>query len=146
MTVVTDDTVLELTRVFDTTPERLFDAWLSKSWGEWAGPPGVKGEVTLMEPRVGGRYRVVMRREGGEITVGGTYKEIVRPSRIVMSWKWEHEEQDTLITLTFRPRGKGTELSLRHEGFADKDRRDSHGQGWIGTLDKLQKFLASVQR
>ena len=28
MTVLTADTVLEITRVFDATPERVFDAWL----------------------------------------------------------------------------------------------------------------------
>jgi uncharacterized protein YndB with AHSA1/START domain len=80
--------------------------------------------------------------DGGELTVGGTYKEIVRPSRIVMSWKWAQEEKDTLITLTFKPKGKGTELHMRHEGFANKERRDSHNNGWSGTLEKLEKFLA----
>jgi uncharacterized protein YndB with AHSA1/START domain len=142
MNTITEDTVLEITRLIDAAPERVFDAWLQKSWGEWAGPPGVKGEVTLMEPRVGGRYEIVMRPEGGgELTVGGTYKEIVRPSRLVMSWKWNQEERDTLITLTFRPKGKGTEIHMRHEGFANTDRRDSHNRGWTGTLDKLEAFL-----
>jgi uncharacterized protein YndB with AHSA1/START domain len=60
-----------------------------------------------------------------------------------MSWKWEHETQDTLITLTFKPKGKGTEIHLRHEGFANAERRDSHNQGWNGTLDKLERFLAA---
>jgi uncharacterized protein YndB with AHSA1/START domain len=136
-------TVLELTRIFDAPPERVFDAWLEKSWGDWAGPPGVKGEVTLMEPRVGGRYSIVMHTpDGNKITVGGVYKEIVRPSLLVMSWKWTHEQPDTLITLTFKPAGKGTELHMRHEGFANADRRDSHNKGWNGTFDKLAAFLA----
>jgi uncharacterized protein YndB with AHSA1/START domain len=82
---------LEMTRYIDASPERVFDAWLSKSWGEWAGPPGVEGEVTVMEPHVGGRYCVVMNRlSGGPLTVGGTCREIMRPSKIAMSWKWEH--------------------------------------------------------
>ena len=142
MNTTAQDRVLELTRVIAAPPEQVFDAWLQKSWSEWAGPPGVKGEVVQMEPKVGGRYRVVMHAPQGELTVGGIYKEISRPSRIVMSWKWEHETQDTLITLTFRPKGSGTEVHLRHEGFANAERRDSHNQGWTGTLDKLEKFLA----
>jgi uncharacterized protein YndB with AHSA1/START domain len=142
MTVMTADAVLEITRVFDAAPERVFDAWLQKSWGEWAGPPGVKGEVIQMEPRVGGGYKIVMHSERGDITVHGTYKEITPPSRLVMSWKWEHEGQDTLITLAFRPKGKGTELHMRHESFASMERRDSHNMGWNGTFDKLEKFLA----
>ena len=134
---------LEITRHFDAPPERVFDAWLMKSWGDWAGPPGVKGEVTLMEPRVGGRYQIIMHTpDGSTLTVGGTYKEITRPSKLVMSWKWDREESDTLITLTFKPTATGTELFMRHEGFANEDRRNSHNNGWNGTLDKLAAFLA----
>ena len=134
---------LDMSRVYEAAPERVFDAWLGKSWGEFAGPPGVRGEVTLMEPRVGGRYRMVMYLPDGKtLTTAGVYREIVRPSRLVMSWKWEHEETDTLITLTFRAHGKGTELTLHHEGFANADRRDSHKGGWTGTLDKLAASLA----
>jgi uncharacterized protein YndB with AHSA1/START domain len=134
---------LMIKRTFDAPPEAVFDAWLSKSWGEWAGPPGVRGEVTTMEPRVGGRYRVVMHvPSGNDIAVGGVYREIARPGRLVFTWKWEHEEQDTLITLSFRAAGEGTEMTLRHEGFGSVERRDSHNNGWNGTLDKLTTFLA----
>ena len=133
---------LELTRHFDAPPELVFDAWLQKSWGDWVGPPGVKGEVTLLEPRVGGRYQIIMHTpDGSTLTVGGTYREIAKPSRIVMSWKWQQEGTDTTITLTFKPAGGGTDLTLRHEGFAAVERRDSHNMGWTGTLDKLEQYL-----
>ena len=136
---------LQMTRTFDAPVERVFDAWLSKSWGDWAGPPGVKGEVTLMEPHVGGRYQVVMHREeGGSLTVGGTYREIVRPSKIVMSWKWDNEPVDTLVTLNFRSLGGKTELHLKHEGFSAEARRDGHQSGWSGTLDRLVQHLAKA--
>ena len=143
MTTATKTDALRMTRHFDAPPEQVFHAWLSKSWGEWAGPRGIQGEVTMMEPHVGGRYRVVMHRpDGGTIAVGGIYREIVRPNRLVMSWKWEHEDVDTLITLSFRPSGAGTELTLLHEGFASVERRDSHHSGWGGTLDRLAEHLA----
>lgn len=143
MTKVGDKLSLDLTRHIDAPPERVFDAWLQKSWGEWAGPPGVRGEVTMMEPKVGGRYRVVMHLPNGTtLAVGGTYRVIDRPHKLAMSWKWEHEDVDTLITLTFRAKGGGTELALHHEGFASAERRDSHNNGWTGTLAKLAEHLA----
>ena len=143
MNTMTADRVLEMTRYMEASPEAVFDAWLNKSWGEWAGPPGIKGEVTLMEPHVGGRYRIIMHTpSGGTLTVGGVYREVTRPSRLVMSWKWEHEDIDTVITLTFKAKGKGTEIHLRHEGFASAERRDGHNLGWNGTLDKLERYLA----
>ena len=30
---------LDLSRRFEAPPERVFDAWLSKEWGEWLPPP-----------------------------------------------------------------------------------------------------------
>jgi uncharacterized protein YndB with AHSA1/START domain len=59
-----------------------------------------------------------------------------------MTWKWEHEEQDTLIALSFKPSGKGTEIVLLHENFATSERRDSHQNGWIGTFDRLARYVA----
>jgi uncharacterized protein YndB with AHSA1/START domain len=133
-----------LTRQLGAAPERVYDAWLSTSWGEWAGPQGVRGDVVLMEPRIGGRYRVVMHLPNGNtLTVGGVYRELTRPAKIVMSWKWEHEDADTTVTLTFRAKDQGTELTLHHEGFANAERRDSHAGGWAGTLDKLAAYLAT---
>ncbi|HEY4124814.1 MAG TPA: SRPBCC domain-containing protein [Rhizomicrobium sp.] len=136
---------LVLVRSFDASPATVFDAWLSKSWGEWVGPPGIRGEVTLIEPHVGGRYQIVMHRpDGGTLTVSGTYREISRPNRLMFSWKWEHEEQETFVTLIFRDMAGKTELTLKHEGFANTERRDNHKQGWTGTLEKLGGFLTKL--
>ena len=141
-TTVEAPIALDMTRHFDAVPERVFDAWLQRSWGDWAGPVGVKGEVLLMEPHVGGRYRVAMHTPDGKILhVGGAYKEIDRPRRLVMSWKWEHEDTDTTVTLTFAAKNGGTDLVLHHEGFAAPERRDSHNKGWTGTLDRLGIYL-----
>ena len=93
---------------------------------------------------MGGGYRIVMHREGGDLTVRGTYKEIRGRRGIVMSWKWDAEEPETLITLSFRPKGKGTEMHMRHEGFANAERRDGHNFGWNGTFDKLAAKLAQA--
>ena len=143
MTATKTISALEITRTFDAAPARVFDAWLSKSWGEWAGPGPVRGEVVLMEPHVGGAFRVVMHMPDGEtLTVGGTYHEILRPTKLVFSWKWEHEAAATLVTLTFLALGNRTEMKITHEGFLVKERRESHRDGWSGTFDKLAIHLA----
>jgi hypothetical protein len=33
-------------------------------------------------------------------------------------------------------------LTLHHEQFFDQAARDGHERGWLGTLDKLQTYLA----
>jgi uncharacterized protein YndB with AHSA1/START domain len=141
---VDSDLVLVLKRTFDAPRERVFDAWLDpKQMAKWMGPRGVTAEVPLVEPKVGGRYRIQMRTpDKSDPAVGGQYKEIKRPERLVFTWAWESTGFETRVTLTFASVGKKTELTLRHEGFAEKAHRDSHNNGWTGSLDKLAEALA----
>ena len=135
---------LIITRIIDAPPQRVFEAWLSPDLlAQWIGPRGVGGEAQILEPRVGGRYRIKMHTPDGlNPIVSGVYREIVAPSRLVFTWIWEHEFQETLVTLTVAPSGNGTQMTLRHEGFANADRRDSHNNGWSSSFDKLAELLA----
>ena len=52
----------------EAPPARVFDAWLTgEEWQAWIGPEGAHCEVPLFEPRVGGRYRMIMRMSGGRV-------------------------------------------------------------------------------
>jgi uncharacterized protein YndB with AHSA1/START domain len=65
------DTVLEITRVFDAPPARVFAAWLDlEQFQAWIGPEGVDCEVQLLEPQVGGRYRLVPVHRGFDDLLG----------------------------------------------------------------------------
>ena len=146
------DLSLVITRSFDATRERVFDAWLDPvQIGKWIGPRNIRAEATELTPKVGGRYRIHMRGadgSGGPI-VTGIYREIVRPERLVFTWAWEtaHSQgmpgDETVVTLTFRERGGKTEMTLRHEGFPTKESRDSHNQGWNSSFDKLADALSA---
>jgi len=148
------DLVLVITRAFDAPRERVFDAWLDpEQIGKWIGPRSVKAEVLELTPKQGGRYRIYMRGADGTggPMVGGVYREILRPERLVFTWKWETGHpmgaagQETLITLTFRERGAAkTEMTLRHELFETKDSRDSHNQGWNASFEKMAELLAGA--
>ena len=140
----TADTSLTITRRFDAPPERVFDAWLDpKLISQWIGPHGVQAEATKLDARVGGTYALTMHTpDKMDPKVSGAYKEIVRPSRLVFSWMWAHETQETLDTLTFKASGKGTEMTMVHTGLANAERRDSHNNGWTGSFDKLAEVLA----
>lgn len=76
-----------MTRVFDAPRGLVFDACtkpeLVQRW--LLGPPGWTMPVCEIDLRVGGRYRYVWRRDrdGSEMAMGGVYREIERPGRIV---------------------------------------------------------------
>jgi len=134
---------LSLTRSFDAPPEVLFDAWLQESWGDWLGPEGVVCLSCEMDPRVGGKWRVQARTpDGTEVELSGTYKEITRPSRLVFTWHGCLSGPDaTIVTVTFKPKGAGTEMTLTHEGFISQEQRDRHNGGWSATFERLARHL-----
>ena len=143
-------TSLEISRRFDAPPERVFDAWLGVEWGQWLPPAGASCQVTAIEPRAGGRYRVTMSMPDGRVVEGsGIYREVVRPSRLVFTWFADYNRQETLITVTFRPDGAGTVMSFRQDGFPTSELRDRYHTGWggnDGSFAKLAAFLARAPR
>lgn len=148
MNAVAEDTSLEITRLFDAPPARVFDAWLQREeWQAWIGPEGMNCEVPVLEPHVGGKYRIVMRFSDGQvIPVAGVFKSIDPPTRLVFTWGWENDPgKQSLITLTFRDKAGKTELTLRQEGFDSVANRDDHNRGWQGTLNKLVAYLKAQQ-
>lgn len=107
----------------------------------WFGP----GELTVPEAqvdfRVGGVYRVVMRRPDGQThVIGGIYREIHPNERLCFSWQWEGSDARTEVELTFRAAGEQTDLTLVHREFATEETREEHNKGWQGCLAKLAVF------
>lgn len=137
---------LELARFIRAPREKVFNAFVSRdALAAWMGPRGLTVPEVSIDPRAGGRYRVAMRaRDGSMYVVGGVYREIVRPERLVFTWQWEGGGTpglETLVTVHFAERDGGTQLTLRHSGFADTGMRDSHAQGWSSSFNKLNDFL-----
>ncbi len=140
------ETVLVLTRTFTAPREEVFRAWTDpealKKW--WAAGPGFTTPIAEVDLRVGGRYRLGMKAPDQELpyVVGGTYRAIHRPARLVYTWVWEGTDgPETLVTVEFRDRGSVTEVVLTHEPFADAADRDRHSAGWNGCLDRLAQVI-----
>ena len=140
----TEKPSLSLTRIFPAAPDLVWQAWTDpQGLKQWFGPD--EGEVTVakMDVRVGGRFHIVFYTlDGEEHDVGGIYREVKRPSRLVFTWAWKSTpERESLVTLTFRASGDGTEFNMLHEQFFDAAARDRHEFGWTGALAKLERFL-----
>jgi uncharacterized protein YndB with AHSA1/START domain len=148
MTISNDDMVLEITRVFDAPPDRVFAAWLDLGqFRSWIGPEGIDCDVELLESKVGGRYRLIMNTPERAIPVSGVFRSIEPHRRLVFTWGWEGDPiGQSLITLTFRERGGKTELTLRQEGLGSVESRDGHVRGWNSALNKLDRHLSEGAR
>ena len=136
---------LSIVRRIRAAPETVFAHWTDpRLVARWFCPPGVNVRSAEVEPRLGGRFHIVMQEgEDGEVhDVSGTYREFDRDRKLVFSWAWiTMPERESLVTVELRPVDGGTELTLTHSRFADERARDSHHEGWSGSLDKLVRLL-----
>ena len=136
---------LTLKRRLKAPPAKVFAAWTDpQKIARWMGPEQVESVRAETDARTGGRYRFVMRTTGGEEhDVSGSYREVVPNEKLVFTWAWKSTpERQSLVTVTFKPDGDGTLLTLTHEQFFDEEARDRHRHGWTGALAKLEAFVA----
>jgi uncharacterized protein YndB with AHSA1/START domain len=136
-------TGLTISRGFDVPVGRLYEAWTdAEQMAQWMGP----GEVTCVDVqidlKVGGAYRIHMRSQEGDHVAIGEYLEVTPPERLKFTWSWESGAvADTQVTLDFRSKEEGSELTLTHDNFVEQDAVDKHTQGWNGCLAKLTDYL-----
>jgi uncharacterized protein YndB with AHSA1/START domain len=132
---------VQVRRVLDAPPERVFKAWTTpEDLTRWHAPAPLTCVLAEVDLRVGGRYRFHMRHpDGTEFRVSGTYRVIDPPRRLTYSWRSEHERDvpETFVTIECIPQGTGTELVLTHEGFLTEERRLSHEHGWTAIFSQI---------
>ena len=139
--------VLEISRTFNAPATRVFDAWLTREqWQAWIGPEGMDCLVPILEPKIGGRYRVEMiLSNGNQLPVTGEFRIIDRPHTLSFSWGWDGDPaRQSLITLSFREKDGKTELVLRQEGLGTVANCEDHRRGWNSALNKLERFLTKA--
>ncbi len=144
---------LQLIRRFKASRDRVFNAFSSFAMLQrWLGP----GECAVVggqaDFRTGGSYRIEMKTTGGcnsdasgIAVVGGVYREVKPPERIVFTWAWLNDEEapETVVTVELADLGSETLMTFTHSGFASEESRDNHEHGWSGSFEKLEALLAS---
>ncbi len=131
---------LRIVRVLPASPEEVFDAWTDpRSLAVWMAPGSVRRSEVEADPRVGGRFRIVMKGPDCDHEHTGEYLVVERPRRLVFTWiSRATEGRPTTVTVELRPRGPGeTELILTHDGLPDEAATASHRTGWGRLREKL---------
>jgi len=145
---------IAMTRVFDAPRNLVFEAYtkpeLVKRW------LGVHGGWSLavceIDLRVGGAYRYVWRgRDGAEMGMGGVYREVVVPERIVATEAFDQSwyPGEAVSTVVLVQQGDRTTLTLtvRYESREARDAvlKSPMEQGVAAGFDKLEELLASTR-
>jgi uncharacterized protein YndB with AHSA1/START domain len=138
---------LELDRVLPAAPPVVFRAFSAPdALAEWWGPEGFVIPSLEFQPRVGDTYRIEMQPpEGDAFYLTGEFKAVEPPARLAYTFAWEDPDPDdveTAVELSFRARGESTEVVLTQRCFKTEERRELHRNGWMDSLDKLERFLS----
>jgi uncharacterized protein YndB with AHSA1/START domain len=144
---------IALTRVFDAPRHLVFEAYTKPELVQrWLGVhAGWSWAVCEIDLRVGGAYRYVWRGpDGAEMGMGGVYREVVAPERIVATEKFDQSwyPGEAVSTIALVEQGGRTTLTLtvRYESREARDAvlKSPMEQGVAAGFDKLAELLAST--
>jgi uncharacterized protein YndB with AHSA1/START domain len=112
---------------------------------KWWGPEGFAVPSLEFNPRVGDTYRIEMQSpEGDAFYLTGEFNEVDPPAKLAYTFVWEDPDPDdveNLVELSFRDRGKSTEVVITQRFFKTEARRELHRNGWADSFDKLEQFI-----
>jgi uncharacterized protein YndB with AHSA1/START domain len=133
-------------RRFDVPPEEVFDAWLDpKKVAMWFGP-GLGDMVRVdVEPKEGGSFSFVQRRDGEDIDHTGQYLEVKRPTRLVFTWSVQaYSPVSDRVILEIFPLTGGCEATVTHELHPEwAEFADRAAKSWAEMLDAMAAAVRS---
>lgn len=117
---------LRIVRHVAAPREIVFQAWTTPAYvSQWLlGPAGWTMPVCEIDLRPGGAWRHVWRKgDGAEMAMGGVYREVLPPERVVSTESWGPEWPETVNTVTFTERAGLTTITLtvRYPTMAARD-------------------------
>ncbi|MEV6924904.1 SRPBCC domain-containing protein [Dactylosporangium sp. NPDC051485] len=118
---------VRITRVVAAPRELVFDVHTSpEHLPNWmVGPPGWTMTVCEIDLRPGGALHYVWRdADGGELSIGGTFEEVLRPERLVSTEAWSGDWPATRNTVTFDDLGGRTRITT-HIAYASPAARET---------------------
>ena len=147
MTLPSGADELVVRRVLRFPRERVFAAWLDPAlMVRWMCPGDTRSATVDLDPRVGGRFRIVMHHGRGDEEHWGEYLVIEPPSRLSFTWISAHtDRRPSVVTVELFERGTDTEFVLTHRRLPP-DKVEAHREGWSDIVAKLDAVLARTDR
>ena len=138
----TSESSLNLIYVINSSLDKIYSAWVEKNkLIPWMGGSNVTVNNVEIDFRVDGKFEFDMESPDGVFIAYGEYR-VIEPEELVFSWGWRETMVDeTLMTVKLEPSEEGTIITLKHEQLPSEDAVTHHMEGWISSLEKLEKYL-----
>jgi len=120
---------IKQTYEMNATPEEVFEALVNPNIiQDWSG------DEAKMIAEVGGKFSLW----GGQMF--GTNLEVVKNKKLVQEWCYDQWEAPSKVTLTIKPKGKGSVVDLLHEDVPEKSINsiaDGWGAYYLGAMQEM---------
>ncbi|KRC47317.1 hypothetical protein ASE16_18585 [Leifsonia sp. Root227] len=136
-----------VTRTLGADRERVWRAFVSQEeLASWFWPPRFQ-TVATVDATAGSAWSI--RSAPTAMGASGVVVEADEPSRIVLTWRWDGEDDETRVTVGFaeaatesapgaeRVSVPGTVLTVVHDGFGTAEAAADHVEGWEDCLARL---------
>ncbi len=143
-----------ITHEFAAPRELVFKAWTDPiRLAQWWGPRGFTNPVCEWDVRPGGKIYDVMRAPSGErYPMGGDFREIVAPEKLMFSCGALDEKGDLLFeflhTVTFTEGNGKTLLTIRSVALYTTPEANKYiggfEMGMTSSLEKLAELLEKI--
>jgi len=131
------------------TASRTYPVDLKTMWSLWTDPEHLGrwfrpsadefgSTVASIDLREGGAVRFEMIHTTGEVrAVSGHIVGLEPPHRLSYTWKWDGEQNESVVELEFVETDEGTHVAITHTQLVDQSDVERHAAGWNGMLTTL---------
>lgn len=128
--------------------EIVYQAWIDpEGIREWMCPGDIVSAEAVLDVRVGGSFRIVMKSPDRVHEHTGTYQIVDPPAKLSFTWSGlENPNEITLVTVEFLAHGDESELVITHEGFTKSDVAGRYEMGWGTIAGKFATYLMKNKR
>ena len=142
---------IRLHRVFKTTPERIYRAFLdADAMAKWLQPNGFTGKVHHLDAKVGGSYKMSFTNftTGLGHSFGGDYLELLPHQRIRYNATFDDPNLPGTMqtTVSLQAVSCGTELNVVQEGIPAVIPTEACYLGWQDSLVLLAQLVEADVR
>ncbi len=138
-------------RLFDVPRHLVFEASTKPEYlARWWGPRDSTLTKCTVDLRLGGAWRFVLRMpDGTEHGFGGVYREVVRPERLVYTFRYDgYPDAEAVETVTFDDLQGKTLLTatVLHKSVENRDGHVASGMeaGATESHERLAELLATL--
>jgi uncharacterized protein YndB with AHSA1/START domain len=137
---------VELHRVFQAPPERVYRAFLeADALVKWMAPNGFTGKIHHLDAKVGGTYKMSFTNfsTGTTHSFGGEYLELLPHELIRYTDKFDDPNMPGEIQMTIKLKkvSVGTEIRIQQMGLPDVIPVEACYLGWQESLILLGKLI-----